>query len=67
MGKKATRYDYMFKIRFTKGRNVSSVTLTQTEDKREALAKFRAECRDLADGVKAELLDHDGSQIARNW
>lgn len=64
---KKNRYDYMFKIRFTKGRNVSSVTLTQTENKQEALAKFREECRDLAPGTKAELLDHDGSQIARNW
>lgn len=64
---KATKYDYMFKIRFTKGRNVSSVTLTQTENRAQALVKFRAECRHLAKDVKAELLDHDGSQIARNW
>lgn len=64
---KATKYDYMFKLRYIKGNSITSVTLTRTENKPQAMAKFRAACAEAGKDVRIELLDHDGSQVARNW
>jgi hypothetical protein len=62
-----SKYDYMFKLRIGKGRNLATVTLTQCKNRAQALAAFREHAQGAAKGVRVELLDDEGKQLARNW